>query len=259
MKRLLPISLSCLLLSVSPVLMAVDPPPKLAVDLAGNGQAQTYTVELKRPDPDSNFESAVLKAGKTSITLEKDFTGYTVSLEAFRISGDSPARVLVVSAEGESDFIVRLFFVMVNGQLKQVGKIQGQGDIKVPGNSTVVSTSWMGFWMKTEKHVFSKDLALTLLPQEFYSLGIDATSGIEGTVVDSFPVYQTREGKAVLANTRKDSKFHVLLWDPSSAKPGDDIEARSRQWYLIRTESGFTGWVRAKHLEMEFSTLPWAG
>ncbi|MEZ0385573.1 MAG: SH3 domain-containing protein [Verrucomicrobium sp.] len=240
-------------------MLALEPPPKLSVDLEGNGQTQTYTVELSRSNPDADFESAVLKAGKASIPLGKDFTGFTVSLEAHRAFGDQPAKVLEVTAEGDSDYLVRCFFAMVNGELKQVGKVKGQGDLKVPGNGTLVATAWMGFWMKTDKYVFGKDLTLTLLPQEFYSLGIEQTSGIEGTVVASFPVYQTRDAKTVLANTRKDSKFHVLLWDPSSAKPGDDIETMGRQWYLIRTESGFTGWVRAHNLEPEFATLPWAG
>ncbi|WP_009958224.1 SH3 domain-containing protein [Verrucomicrobium spinosum] len=246
-------------LVLAPTLFAVDPPPKLSVDLTGNGMSQTYTVELSRSNPDSDFESAVLKAGKESIPLGKDFTGFTVALEAHRVSGDQPAKVLEVTAEGDSDYLVRYFFAMVNGQLKQVGKVKGQGDLKVPGNGTLIATDWMGFWMKTEKYVFGKDLTLTQIPQEFYSLAIEETSGIEGTVVTSFPVYQTRDGKTVLANTRKGSKFRVLLWDPSSAKPGDDIELMGNQWYLIRTESGFTGWVRAKYLEMEFAELPWAG
>ena len=246
-------------LVLAPTLFAVDPPPKLSVDLAGNGMSQTYTVELSRSNPDSDFESAVLKAGKESIPLGKDFTGFTVALEAHRVSGDQPAKVLEVTAEGDSDYLVRYFFAMVNGQLKQVGKVKGQGDLKVPGNGTLIATAWMGFWMKTEKYVFGKDLTLTQIPQEFYSLALEETSGIEGTVVTSFPVYQKRDGKTVLANTRKGSKFRVLLWDPSSAKPGDDIEAMGNQWYLIRTESGFTGWVRAKHLEIEFAELPWAG
>lgn len=256
MKALLPVWLGLVMV---PALFALDPPPKLSVDLAGNGQSQTYTVELSRSNPDADFESAVLKAGKESIPLGKEFTGFTVALEAHRVSGDQPTKVLEVTAEGDSDYLVRYFFAMVNGQLKQVGKVKGQGDLKVPGNGTLIATAWMGFWMKTEKYVFGKDLSLTQIPQEFYSLGVEETSGIEGTVVTSFPVYQKRDGKTVLANTRKGSKFRVLLWDPSSAKPGDDIEAMANQWYLIRTESGFTGWVRAKHLEMEFAELPWAG
>ena len=30
----------------------------------------------------------------------------------------------------------------------------------VPGNGTLVAKSWMGFWTKTDKHVFGKDLTL---------------------------------------------------------------------------------------------------
>ncbi|WP_075087745.1 hypothetical protein [Verrucomicrobium spinosum] len=66
-------------LVLAPTLFAVDPPPKLSVDLTGNGMSQTYTVELSRSNPDSDFESAVLKAGKESIPLGKDFTGFTVA------------------------------------------------------------------------------------------------------------------------------------------------------------------------------------
>ena len=63
----------------------------------------------------------------------------------------------------------------------------------------------------------------------------------------------------MLATTREGSKFKVLLWDPASRKMVGEEENLDEQWYLIRTESGFTGWVRGKNLQGDFAELPWAG
>ncbi len=232
---------------------AASPSLTANADFAGDGTKVNCTLTVKQPDKDEPFSEAVLKVGSETKALGEDFYGFSCELRAFTVSGDSKRQVLVASAFAESDFVVRLFFTVDGGKLKQVGRIEGQGDITIPGNGSVIATSWTGFWTKTEKHVFANDLTLSLLPQEFYSVNV------EGTVLQSFPVYQTRDGKTMLANTRKGSKFNVLLWDPASRKVENENENIDDQWYLIRTESGFTGWVQGKHLQGEFAELPWAG
>jgi hypothetical protein len=232
---------------------AATPPLSVSVDFAGDGKKQTCTLEVKQISDDLLFSDPVLKVGKEVLPLGEDFYGFSRELKAHTVSGDSKKQVLIASATGESDFVVRFIFTMAGGKLKQVGRIEGQGDIKVPGNGSIVSTSWMGFWSKTEKHVFAPDLTLTPVPQEFYSVDV------EGTVLKTFPVYQTRTGKALLANSREGSTFKVLLWDPASLKLEGGQENTEDQWYLIRTESGFTGWARTKHLMGDFARLPWAG
>ena len=229
--------------------------PKLSVkaDLAGDGQPVACKLEIKTTPGDDHFGGAVLKVGQESKTLGEEFSGYSAEIAAFAVSSDSKKKVLMATALGESDYNVRYLFAMVDGKLKQVGHVEGQGEVVIPGNGTLVAKSWMGFWTKTDKHVFGKDLTLAQVSQEFYSVDVG------GTVVKTFPVYQKRDGKMVLATTREGSKFKVLLWDPASRKMVGEEENFDEQWYLIRTESGFTGWVRGKYLQGDFAELPWAG
>lgn len=234
-------------------LAAATPPLKVTADLAGDGTPVTCILEIDQPNEDEPFTGAVLKVGSITKKLGEEFFGFTRELQAFKISGDTRKKVLVASAFAEGDFVLRILFTLEDGKLTELGRVEGQGDIAIPGNGTLSATSWMGFWSKTEKHVFGPDLKLSLLPQEFYSVNV------EGTVTKSFPVYQTRQGKTVLANTRQGSKFQVLLWDPASRKIVDEAENLDEQWYLIRTESGFTGWVKGVHLQGDFAELPWAG
>ena len=226
----------------------------VSADLAGDGAKVLCKLEIKKEaGDDDHFIEATLKVGSESHPMGEEFMGYECELKAYSISGDTKQKVLVASAFSESDYVRRHFFTLVNGKLKELGFLEGQGDITVPGNGTVISTSWMGFWSRTEKHVFGPDLTLAPLAQEFYSVNV------EGTVTKSFPVYQTRSTKVLLANTRKGSKFQVILWDPASRKVVNDEENLNDQWYLIRTESGFVGWVRGESLQYENSELPWAG
>lgn len=225
----------------------------ITVNLSGKGEPVEYSLEVKQTEENDPFEGATLKAGSKSISLGNEFSGFTSELKAYSIDGDSQVKILVASAMAESDYMTWLLFGIVDGELKKIGSFDGQGDITMPGNGTMIITKWMGFWVKKEKYVFGKNLAVAILPQEFY--GVD----VEGTVTATFPVYQKRDGKTVLANTLKGSKFKVLLWDPASRKTDGANEDFQNQWYLIQTESGFVGWVQEKQLGAEFAELPWAG
>lgn len=235
----------------TPAIFAQEAKSSVTVNLTGKGEPVAYSLEVKQPDKNDPFEGAILKAGSKSIPLGTEFSGFFSELKAYSISGDSPVKILVASAMAESDYMTWFLFGIVDGELKKIGSFDGQGSIKMPGNGTMIITRWMGFWAKTEKFVFGKNLELTVLPQEFY--GVD----VEGTVTATFPVYQKRDGKTVLANTLKGSKFKVLLWDPASCKA--DSEGSQDQWYLIQTASGFVGWVQEKQLGAENVELPWAG
>lgn len=225
--------------------------PSLTADLSGQGKPVKYSLVFKMAD--DHFEGATLKAGDKSIPLGPDFSGFSAELKAHKVMGDKPTQVLVATAEAESDFRTYFIFGLVDGELKQVGRIDAQGGISIPGNGTLVSSSWEGFWEKKERYVFGKNLELTMVPQEFYGVNV------EGTVKKSFPIYQKRDGKTVIANTRMGSKFKVLLWDPSSRKANDDGDGFSEEWFLIQTETGFVGWMQAKQMMDDNVELPWAG
>ncbi|PTY06077.1 hypothetical protein DB346_01540 [Verrucomicrobia bacterium LW23] len=247
MKLHLALSLSLLLAGGGTSTWAA--PITVKADLSGNGEAVTCVLEPAPAKQDEPFSGGTLRVGKQSIPLGNEFEGYTATLETYKV-GDQGA-ILVAGVTAESDFTTRLIYAMVDGKLKRVAKLQGQGEIVVPGNGTLIEKGWMGFWTKTEKYVFGKDFALTLIPQDFYSVDV------EGTVSATFPVYQKRDGKKTIGNTRPKSKFRVLLWDPASKTADED--SLSKEWFYIRTETGFCGWVQGKQLMGEFVELPWAG
>lgn len=236
-----------------PAIAEQEAKSSVTVDLSGKGDSVEYSLEIKQAKKDEPFEGGVLKAGNRSIPLGAEFRGFYSELKVYSIAGDSPVKILVASSMAESDTQTLLLFGIVDGELKKIGSFEEQGDITMPGNGTMIVTSWMGFWVKKEKYIFGEKLALTIVPQEYY--GVD----VEGTVTGTFPVYQKREGKSVLANTRKGSKFKVLLWDPASDKTDSADGGFQNRWYLIQTESGFVGWVQEKQLGAEAAELPWAG
>ncbi|TLD68650.1 hypothetical protein FEM03_21660 [Phragmitibacter flavus] len=226
-------------------------PPPIRADLSGNGQPQSYQL---KSSPDQS--QTLLTTGKDSIPLDQTFTdsqSHEITLTSHRVSGENPREVLVVSAVQEGDFTSSVLFAQIDGKLTKIGFIEAHGELLIPGNGTLISKNWMGFWNKTEKHVFTQDLQLTHIPQEFYTIDV------QGTVIKTFPVYQTRNAKKILANTRQGSQFKILLWDPASRTSEREHVSFDNEWYLIQTESGFTGWVQGRHLQSEFATLPWAG
>jgi len=113
-------------------------------------------------------------------------------------------------------------------------------------NGIVYVDDWMGFWKKREKFVLNpKTEQLEKVPQEFYYVGIEAT------VAKSFPIYQTRENKEVVANLKEKSKILIILCDPSDSNT-------FKHQYLIKSESGILGWASLESFEDKLEGLPWA-
>lgn len=229
------------------------PQPVREVEFHGPSGKQKANLDIAQSATDGEFQGGSLHVGKEKVALGRAFFGFTAELSVHRIFSDRPTEVLAATAMADGDFQTCFLYAYVDGRLKKLGAVHGQGDITFPGNGSLVARGWMGFWMKTEKYVFGKNLELSKVAQEFYSVDV------EGTVLKSFPVYQTRKGDAVLANTREGSKFKILLWDPASRKPDPENDNMDNDWYLIRTETGFTGWVRGASLQYEQAELPWAG
>jgi hypothetical protein len=93
------------------------------------------------------------------------------------------------------------------------------------------------FWTKKEKYILNRETRkLELVPQEFYYVGVEAS------VKEMFPIYQTRAGKDVVANLRPSSTCMILVCDPEG-------------WYLIKSVSGLVGWTK----DLSKLQLPSAG
>ncbi len=243
------LSLSC------GMLQAESKPLSVKVTPEGGGAPITITLTSDQEKTDEPFGAATLKVGSTRIEMPEDFQGFEAELKVYTVSSELKQPLVVASATGGSDFSIRYLFVLQHGALKQVGRLEGNGELKITGNGAAIHQSWMGFFTKTERYVFNKDYTLKLTPQEFYAVGA------KGKVVKSFPVCQTRDPEAIFARTRPGSEFEVLLWVPTPGIDPNDEENFSMQkdWFLIRTESGFTAWTLGKNFQPEIVELPWAG
>lgn len=113
------------------------------------------------------------------------------------------------------------------------------------GNGIVYVKNWMGFWSQNNKYVLDKKKRkLYLVPQEFYSVGVEAT------VKESFPIYKTREYKDVIAYLKPDSKMTLLLCDPSPAN-------KYSSWsYLVKSSAALIGWAKESHFSQKVEGLP---
>ncbi len=107
------------------------------------------------------------------------------------------------------------------------------------GNGIVLADDWMGFWTITRKYVLTKDRKLVEVPQEFYFVGVT------GKVSKPLILYQTRQGKQVLANLRAGSKAEIILSD-------------AKGWYLVKSEKGLLGWAKEESILQSISDLPLA-
>ena len=151
------------------------------------------------------------------------------------------------------------------GRLEQLAVFKGGGELRIPGNGTILTNAWIGFWSRVVKWSIAADGSLKLVPQEFYGVG---KTDVE--VVRTFPLLETRNSKAVVARTKEGSKVTILLWQgelpltESKQLSSDELEKSYSEpawltgWYLIQTETGLIGWVRGKGLD-EYLNLPIAG
>jgi len=218
-------------------------------DLDGDGKPESITLS-----PGATFGEFVLSVDGVTIGGMFDFD----AADGFAVVDISTAdayREIAVHAPGPSDDDEYVVYSFDGASLKEMGRLMRWPTFS--GNGIVLVDNWMGFWLIKDKYVLDTSTrTLRHVPQDLYYVGV------EGHAIKSFPVYRSRSGSEVIANTLPDSTFLVLACDtsPTCLNAYGDADDYSCDWYLIKTVTGLVGWIRCETL-MDYETvdgLTWA-
>ncbi len=182
-----------------------------------------------------------LKVNKGIISgkLEEEVDGFII----IDIDTTDKYKEIAVHTPGMSDDDEYLLYWYDGKDIRQMGHLMRWPDFK--GDGTVIVGDWMGFWTKWDKYVLDKKTkTLKLIPQETYAVDV------EGTVKESFPIYQTKSNDEILEFLSPNTKFHILACVLS-----DDYLSH---WYLIKTSSNIIGWAQYNSFYDKVEGLPWA-
>lgn len=214
---------------------------KKYTDLNGDGIEEKVEIFISKEEP-FKFELKV-----NDINIKGSFGESDFECDGFMIvdiDTSDKFKEIAVHSPGPSDDDVYIYYHYDGKNLKEIGRISRWPIIK--GNGIIYVKDWMGFWEKVEKYVLD-NISWTLLrvPQEFYYVGI------EGKVKESFPIYQNRSYKEIVANLAKDSKILILACAPQNK----DFLERD---YLLKSETNLLGWCKERVLLEKVSNLPLA-
>jgi hypothetical protein len=224
----------------SPQISAADY-TKLSVDLDGDKRPETIVAST----PDTNSEPEEYK--KFSIRIgTSTYTG-----AYYAVDGDLP-KLTVISLDhnlSSKQLLVRMqepmsceYHVLayssklITPLLKF--KTDGGCDVQIQGDGTLGVNTWEGFWSRRQIYRLNHEGTLRPpLPQEFYSVGINATA-IKDIFLEKAQCKQT--------NIKQGSKLQVEKFDFALHR------------YLINTSFGACGWLDMKKMHEHIGGLPWA-
>lgn len=207
------------------------------VDVDGDGGPESITVTMG----EGYGEFTLSIDGMTTVGMFE--MGDTDGFAVVDIDSSDPYKEIAVHTPGPSDDDEYLIYFYDGTSIKEMGRLSRWP--KFSGNGIVLVDGWMGFWSIRDKYVLDKRTRiLRHVPQELYYVGVEAHAK------KSFPVYKSRTGSDVIANTMPNSNFLILACDPSPKclnKYGE-VDNYSCDWYLIKTVTGLVGWVRFETL-----------
>ncbi|ATB30762.1 hypothetical protein [Melittangium boletus] len=235
--------LASAVLLATPTALAAQNPASLTADLDGDGRPESIT--LRWTEDDSRF---TLQVAGASLQVKTD-NGANFEVQVVDLDKGDKWKELVVSAYGEVDSDHHVYFLGYDGKtLRRLGDVHAFDREKNSGNGIVLSDTWQGFWTRRDKYVLDrKEWKLREVPQEFYSVGAEAT------VKQTFPITFERSPKATpVANLAKDSRIQVLLVSPSTQKG-------QPAYFLVKSTTGLLGWTTLSELEQKTEGLPFAG
>lgn len=238
------------------------------VDLNGDGKAEDVLVRSLNKQGEEMMSFEVITAGqKTSVKgmFSSDSDDLWPTLKAIApFPGDKTQWLLIEGVLSGFPGTCSSLIGFRKGRLEQLAVFKGV-ELRIPGNATILTNAWIGFWSRVVKWSIDADGSLKLVPQEFYGVG---KTDVE--VVRTFPLLETRNSEAVVARTKEGSKITILLWQgelpltESKQLSSDELAKNYSEpawltgWYLIQTETGLIGWVRGEGLN-EHLNLPIAG
>ncbi len=236
----------------------------LHADLDGDGVVDTISLSTRQDEYDVYTGYTLSVNGRTFSAAAPDV--YEVQISIVDIDKrDSLQEVSVTTSESSDQ--VRVAIYMLEGTRIQPMPIL-PGMVAYRGDGVAATTNWMGFWSMIEE--FRIDRAQKKwypIPRDTYDVGVS------GTVIKSFPLYESRDEKSkVAARVRPKSSIEIISCDPSpqcgdvkeTGKGAMKERVKETQedsgecdWYLIRSSNG-TGWARLKEFK-EKARIPWAG
>lgn len=222
-----------------------------AADLDGDGHKENISVTSV---PDVNPDRGVrfiLRVGKAEARIDGD------SLEGLAIvdidRADKYKEIDVKTGTAGIDPITHNIYWYDGKTIHEVGRLTGGVDIK--GNRIVLH-HWFNCYVGiTDKYVLDKKTrTLVLVPQEMYYIGL------QRKVLQSFPVYYSRQSKSVVANVEKNSTITILAYVPNAPDPKDPGKVDVMgEWFLIKTQSGLLGWAQLETISQRVEGMAGAG
>lgn len=212
-------------------------------DLNGDGKPEAISVKWNENNGSPDF---VLTVGSATHRMKVGAEVQGLSILDVD-SSDTLKEVAVHTGMTDTDSIAILF--RYDGKsLKPMGSVPALTEVK--GNGIILSDSWRGFWNSRDKYVVEpKTEKLTLVPQEFYYVGQEAT------VRESFPITQTRSDKKPVAQLAVGSRIQVVIATRVPV-PGGPHTALV---YLVKSSTGLMGWTTSEVLSAKTDGLTWAG
>ncbi len=201
------------------------------VDLNGDGKPET--VRLVKLGADGSSFRLYINQATVEGRLGDEVKGFYIA----DVDKSDKYREIVVYTPGPSDDDEHLLFWFDGKRIHKMGRLMRW--LNYLGNGVVLAKDWMGFWTITRKYVLTKERKLVEVPQEFYHVGV------EGKVAKPLTLYQTRQGKRVLATLRVGSKAEIILSD-------------AKGWYLVKSENKLLGWAKEESILQSISDLPLA-
>jgi hypothetical protein len=166
-------------------------------------------------------------------------------------------REVVLMALGPSDMTDYKIFRYQGGKIIKLGDVLGFFGITANGNGILKANEWMGFWMREQLFKLDNGLmALLPIPQDIYSLDVDAT------VTKSFEILSERiDGAEVVGNLEPGTEIKLIGADtsPSCYNNVGYLDTYNCDWYLIRANDGTEGWARLETFRDFVDGLIWAG
>ena len=199
------------------------------VDLNGDGKPETIRLV--------KLEGSKFRLHINQATVEGSLGDEVEGFYITDVDKSDKYREVVVYTPGPSDDYEHLLFWFDGKRIHKMGHLMRL--IKCLGNGIVIADDWKGFWLITRKYVLTKERKLVEVPQEFYHVGVT------GKVSKPLTLYQTRQGKQVLAILRVGSKAELILSD-------------NKGWYLVKSENRLLGWAKEESILQSISDLPLA-
>ncbi|RPI17570.1 MAG: hypothetical protein EHM58_08860 [Ignavibacteriae bacterium] len=224
----------------------------------------TVVIDLNYDRAEENIKFSSNENGKYILrinkkSLEGQFAeGYDASIEIIDMDRNDNLCEIIVKGYGSSDYMECFFYQFVNGEIVQCGYLPGNFGVNTTGNKILEENIWMGFYSIDFRHKFdSKNKTLSYIMEDVYDINVPAE------VTKSFNILNAKYDNSNAVKTlQPKTKISLIKVDITPKCLNDETDYKyddNCDWFLIKTEDGFTGWCRLKDFRDNVDGLIWAG